>query len=167
MLLALLLLTACSEGSANFGEMRRVSSWDPSAGSNIEFYVNVRQAGSQTTQLVTDVPYELHVVLRHSPTLRYASLPARIKVQKVESAPDDGRPVITRTLLARKADLDIRDLNGKPHGETHCGTSTNVVRIEGFAVVFPEAGRYKITFNPDSDNKIDGLLSLGIELIKP
>lgn len=160
------ILTACSDYQVYYGDMRQVDSWDSSR-ENLTYTLNVRSKEDKSYGVLTaNTSYGLKMIVRFNTHFRQETLPLRVKVMKVENNPD-GQTAITRISLANKTEINTREFHGKAYGDTNMDTSTVETMLEKFNLVFPEAGQYKIVLSLDPEFNSDGLLAIGLELVKP
>lgn len=160
------ILTACSKYQVYFGDMRQVETWDSSRES-LSYVVNVFDEQDNTYGILTaNTSYSVKLIARFNTEFRHETLPVRIKVMKFEERPD-GNSVVTRILLAKRAEIATREYHGKALGDTNMDTSTVEALLGNFNVEFSEPGRYNIILSLDSDFKAEGLLAIGLELVKP
>lgn len=146
--------------------MRQVDNWD-SQRENLTYTLNVKDKQDQSYGVLTaNTSYSLKMIVRFDTSFRHETLPLRIKVMKVDSNPD-GRTAITRISLANKTEISTREFHGKALGDTNVDTSTVETLIDKFNLEFSEAGQYKIVLSLDPGFKADGLLAIGLELVKP
>lgn len=160
------LLTACNKYKVYFGDMSQVETWDSSR-ENLSYVVNVKSEQDQSYGvLVANTSYNVKIIARFNTYFRHETLPVRIKVMKLEQRAD-GKTAITRISLATRTEIATREFHGKALGDTNMGTSTVETLLENFDMEFPEPGQYNIILSLDPDYDSDGLLAIGLELVKP
>lgn len=146
--------------------MRQVETWDSSRES-LSYIVNVKGEQDQSYGVLTaNTTYYVKMIARFNTNFRHETLPVRIKVMKVEERAE-GKTAITRISLATRAEIGTREFHGKALGDTNMDTSTVETLLENFKMEFPEAGQYNIIMSLDPDYNSDGLLAIGLELVKP
>lgn len=162
----LAVLPACNDRQVYYGDMHQVSNWD-SEHENLTYTLNVNEREDQSYGVLTaNTAYCLKMIVRFNSDFRHETLPLRVKVMKVDTN-KDGMTAITRISLANKTEIRTREFHGKAFGNTNMDTSTVEEQLEKFRLEFPEPGQYKIVLSLDPGFSAEGLLAIGLELIKP